>query len=49
MYKERNGWGNQHSAHVKYDVAQELDVSAAIYGGLTRASACGGIRRYGLQ
>jgi hypothetical protein len=26
LYRERNGWGNQHSAHVKYDEAQELDV-----------------------
>ena len=26
LYRERNGWGNQHSAHVKYDEGQELDV-----------------------
>ena len=22
LYRERNGWGNQHSAHVKYDEGQ---------------------------
>lgn len=27
IYKERNGWVMQHSAHVKYDEHQELDVS----------------------
>ena len=26
IYRERNGWGNQHSAHVKYDEHQELDL-----------------------
>jgi hypothetical protein len=25
-YRERNGWGNQHSARVKYDEHQELDL-----------------------
>jgi hypothetical protein len=31
LYRERNGWGTQHSAHVKYDEAQELDVSEDRY------------------
>ena len=31
IYRERNGWGNQHSAHVKYDEHQELDVSEDRY------------------
>ncbi len=26
IYRERNGWGNQHSVRVKYDEHQELDV-----------------------
>jgi hypothetical protein len=26
LYRERNGWGNQHSARVKYDEHQELDL-----------------------
>lgn len=26
IYRERNGWGNQDSAHVKYDEHQELDL-----------------------
>lgn len=26
IYRERNGWGNQHSARVKYDVGSELDM-----------------------
>jgi len=26
IYKERNGWGNQHCVRVKYDEHQELDV-----------------------
>ncbi len=26
LYRERNGWGAQHSARVKYDEHQELDV-----------------------
>jgi hypothetical protein len=26
LYRERNGWGSQHSAHVKYDEHQELDL-----------------------
>jgi len=31
LYRERNGWGTQHSAHVKYDEAQELDLSEERY------------------
>ena len=31
IYRERYGWGNQHSAHVKYDEHQELDVSEDRY------------------
>ena len=31
IYRERNGWGTQHSAHVKYDEHQELDVSEDRY------------------
>ncbi len=31
IYKERNGWVTQHSAHVKYDEHQELDVSENRY------------------
>jgi hypothetical protein len=26
IYRERNGWGNQHCVRVKYDEHQELDV-----------------------
>jgi hypothetical protein len=26
IYRERNGWGNQHCVRVKYDKHQELDV-----------------------
>jgi len=26
IYRERNGWGNQHCASVKYDEQQEFDV-----------------------
>ena len=26
IYRERKGWGDQDSAHVKYDEHQELDV-----------------------
>jgi hypothetical protein len=29
--RERNGWGTQHSAHVKYDERQELDLSEDRY------------------
>jgi len=31
IYRERNGWGNQHSVRVKYDEHQELDVSEDRY------------------
>ena len=31
IYRERNGWGNQHSARVKYDEGQELDVPEERY------------------
>ncbi len=31
VYKERNGWGTQHSVHVKYDVGEELDMSEDRY------------------
>jgi hypothetical protein len=31
VYRERKGWGTQDSAHVKYDVAQELDLSEERY------------------
>ncbi len=31
IYKERNGWVTQYSAHVKYDEHQELDVSEELY------------------
>ena len=32
IYRERNGWGTQHSARVKYDeYHQELDVSEDRY------------------
>lgn len=26
IYREWNGWGTQHSIHVKYDEGQELDM-----------------------
>ena len=26
IYRMRNGWGTQHSVHVKYDVGEELDM-----------------------
>jgi hypothetical protein len=31
LYRERNGWGNQDGARVKYDEHQELDVSEDTY------------------
>jgi hypothetical protein len=31
IYKERNGWGDQHSARVRYDEHQELDMSESRY------------------
>ncbi|MGH6672823.1 MAG: hypothetical protein ACRECV_12735 [Xanthobacteraceae bacterium] len=31
VYRERNGWGAQDSARVKYDEAQELDLSEERY------------------
>ena len=32
LYRERNGWAeNQHSARVKYDEHQELDISERLY------------------
>jgi hypothetical protein len=31
LYRERNGWGNQHSVRVKYDERQELDVAEDRY------------------
>ena len=31
IYRERNGWGNQHSARVKYDEHQELDLAEDRY------------------
>jgi hypothetical protein len=31
IYRERNGWGDQHSARVKYDEHQELDISESRY------------------
>ena len=31
IYRERNGWGDQHSARVKYDEHQELDMSESRY------------------
>lgn len=31
IYRERNGWGNQHSVHVKYDEGQELDMAEDRY------------------
>ena len=32
LYRERNGWAeNEHSARVKYDEHQELDVSERLY------------------
>jgi hypothetical protein len=29
IYRERNGWGNQHCARVKYDEHKEFDVPDA--------------------
>jgi hypothetical protein len=31
IYKERNGWGDQHSARVRYDEHQELEMSESRY------------------
>jgi hypothetical protein len=31
IYRERDGWGAQHSVRVKYDVGQELDMSEDRY------------------
>ncbi len=31
VYRERNGWGDQHSARVIYDEHQELDMSEGRY------------------
>jgi hypothetical protein len=31
IYRERDGWGTQHSVRVKYDERQELDVSEDRY------------------
>jgi hypothetical protein len=31
LYRERNGWGNQHSVRVKYDERQELDLAEDRY------------------
>jgi hypothetical protein len=31
LYRERNGWGNQHSVRVKYDEHQELDLAEDRY------------------
>ena len=31
IYRERNGWGTQHSVRVKYDEHQELDISEDRY------------------
>ena len=31
IYRERNGWGNQDSVHVKYDEHQELDLAEDRY------------------
>jgi hypothetical protein len=31
IYRERNGWGSQHSARVKYDEHQKLDMAADRY------------------
>ena len=31
IYRERNGWGTQHSVRVKYDEHQELDVAEDRY------------------
>ena len=31
LYRERNGWVNQHSVRVKYDEHQELDVAEDRY------------------
>jgi hypothetical protein len=31
IYRERNGWGTQHSVRVKYDEHQELDIAEDRY------------------
>ena len=31
LYRERNGWGTQHSVRVKYDEHQELDMAEDRY------------------
>ncbi len=31
IYRERNGWGDQHCVRVKYDEHQELDVAEDRY------------------
>jgi hypothetical protein len=31
IYRERNGWGTQHSVRVKYDEHQELDMAEDRY------------------
>ena len=31
LYRERNGWGTQHSVHVKYDERQELNLAEDRY------------------
>ena len=31
IYRERNGWGTQHSARVKYDEHQQLDMAEDRY------------------
>jgi hypothetical protein len=31
LYRERNGWGDQHSVRVKYDERQELDLAEERY------------------
>jgi hypothetical protein len=31
LFRERNGWGEQHSVRVKYDERQELDLSEDRY------------------
>ena len=31
LFRERNGWGDQHSVRVKYDERQELDLSENRY------------------
>ena len=31
IYRERNGWGDQHSVRVRYDEHQELDLAESRY------------------